>query len=36
MKFVFEEQGFVEQSARDLLWSKASIFYLLSSIGGGC
>ena len=34
MKFVFEEQGFVEQAARDLLWSKASIFYLLSSIGG--
>ena len=34
MKFVFEEQGFVEQSARDLLWSKASIFYQLSSIGG--
>ncbi len=34
MKFVFEEQGFVEQAARDQLWSKASIFYLLSSIGG--
>ena len=34
MKFVFEEQGFVEQTARDKLWSEASIFYLLSSIGG--
>jgi sugar phosphate permease len=34
MKFVFEEQGFVEQAARDAIWSKASIAVLLSSIGG--
>ena len=34
MKFVFEEQGFVEQAARDAIWSKASIAVLLSSILG--
>jgi MFS family permease len=34
MKFVFEEQGFTEQAARDQVWSDASFFYLLSSIGG--
>ena len=34
MKFVFEEQGFTDQAARNQLWSEASIFYLLSSIGG--
>ena len=34
MKFVFEEQGFVDQAARDAIWSKASIAVLLSSIGG--
>lgn len=34
MKFVFEEQGFVDQAARDEIWGKASIAVLLSSIGG--
>ncbi|MCB1022509.1 MAG: MFS transporter, partial [Acidobacteria bacterium] len=34
MKFVFEEQGFVDQAARDAIWSKASIAVLLSSIFG--
>ncbi len=34
MKFVFEEQGFVEQAARDRVWADAAGFYLLSSIGG--
>jgi len=34
MKFVFEEQGFVEQAARDRVWADASSVYLLSSIGG--
>ncbi len=34
MKFVFEEQGFIDQAARDAIWSKASIAVLLSSIGG--
>ncbi len=34
MKFVFEEQGFTDQAARDAIWSKASIAVLLSSIGG--
>ncbi len=34
MKFVFEEQGFTDQAARDQVWSDASVWYLLSSIGG--
>jgi len=34
LKFVLEEQGFVEQSARDAVWASASSVYLLSSIGG--
>ncbi len=34
MKFVFEEQGFVEQAARDQVWADAAGVYLLSSIGG--
>ena len=34
MKFVFEEQGFTDQAARDQVWSDASFYYLLSSIGG--
>ena len=34
MKFVFEEQGFTDQAARDAIWGKASIAVLLSSIGG--
>lgn len=34
LKFVLEEQGFVEQAARDAVWASASSIYLLSSIGG--
>lgn len=34
MKFVYQEQGFVEQSARDQVWSDASFTYLMSSILG--
>ncbi len=34
MKFVFEEQGFTEQAARDQIWSDASFTYLMSSILG--
>lgn len=34
MKFIFEEQGFVEQGARDQVWADAAGFFLLSSIGG--
>jgi MFS family permease len=34
MKFVFEEQGFTDQAARDQVWSDASFYYLFSSIGG--
>jgi MFS family permease len=34
LKFVLEEQGFVEQAARDAVWSQASSVYLISSIGG--
>lgn len=34
MKFVYEEQGFTEQGARDQIWADASSTYLLSSIGG--
>jgi MFS family permease len=34
LKFVLEEQGFVEQAARDAVWSQASSIYLVSSIGG--
>ena len=34
LKFVLEEQGFVEQAARDAVWASASTAYLLSSIGG--
>ena len=34
LKFVLEEQGFVEQAARDEVWASASSVYLLSSIGG--
>ncbi len=34
MKFVFEEQGFVEQGQRDAIWASASTSYLLSSIAG--
>lgn len=34
MKFVFEEQGFTDQAARDEVWSAAQGAILLSSIGG--
>lgn len=34
MKFVFEEQGFTSQAARDHIWSTASFIALLSAIGG--
>lgn len=34
MKFVYEEQGFTDQAARDRIWSDASFTYLLSSILG--
>jgi MFS family permease len=34
MKFIFEEQGFVEQVARDQVWADAAGYFLLSSIGG--
>jgi nitrate/nitrite transporter NarK len=34
MKFVFEEQGFTDQSARDAVWSNASVTVLISSIAG--
>jgi len=34
MKFVFEEQGFTDQAARDAVWSDAQFAVLLSSIGG--
>ncbi len=34
MKFVFEEQGFIDQAARDQVWSDASFTYLMSSILG--
>jgi sugar phosphate permease len=34
MKFVFEAQGFVEQKARDAIWSTAQGWVLIASIGG--
>ena len=34
MKFVFEAQGFVEQAARDRIWSTASFWVLWASIAG--
>ena len=34
MKFVFEEQGFTDQAARNAIWSAASFWILWSSIGG--
>jgi MFS family permease len=34
MKFVFEEQGFLDQDARNAIWSTASFWVLWSSIGG--
>jgi len=34
MKFVFEEQGFVNQAARDQIWSTASFAALIAAIGG--
>ncbi len=34
MKFVFEEQGFLDQAARDQIWGTASFWVLWSSIGG--
>lgn len=34
MKFVFEEQGFTDQAARNAIWSTASFWILWSSIGG--
>ena len=34
MKFVYEEQGFTDQAARDQIWSDASFTYLMSSILG--
>jgi MFS family permease len=34
MKFVFEEQGFTSQAARDQIWSTASFAALISAIGG--
>ena len=34
MKFVFEEQGFIEQAARNQIWGTASFWILWASIGG--
>ena len=34
MKFIFEEQGFTDQAARDAIWSTAQGWILLSSIIG--
>ena len=34
MKFVFEEQGFTNQAARDQIWSTASFTALVAAIGG--
>jgi MFS family permease len=34
MKFVFEEQGFTDQAARDQIWSTASFAALIAAIGG--
>jgi MFS family permease len=34
MKFVFEEQGFTNQAARDQIWSTASFTALIAAIGG--
>jgi len=34
MKFVFEEQGFTSQAARDQIWSTASFAALIAAIGG--
>ncbi|PYR45130.1 MAG: hypothetical protein DMF89_25980, partial [Acidobacteria bacterium] len=34
MKFVFEEQGFTNQAARDHIWSTASFAALIAAIGG--
>jgi MFS family permease len=34
MKFVFEEQGFTNQAARDQIWSTASFAALISAIAG--
>jgi MFS family permease len=34
MKFVFEEQGFTNQAARDQIWSTASFAALIAAIGG--
>jgi MFS family permease len=34
MKFVFEEQGFTDQAARDQIWSTASFVSLLAAIAG--
>src|SRR5206468_9786126 len=34
MKFVFEEQGFTNQAARDHIWSTASFTALIAAIGG--
>ena len=34
MKLVFEEQGFIDQAARNAIWSTASFWVLWASIGG--
>src|SRR5204862_6955071 len=34
MKFVFEEQGFHDQAARNAIWSTASSMSLMAAIGG--
>src|SRR5206468_992122 len=34
MKFVFEEQGFTNQAARDRIWSTASFAALIAAIVG--
>lgn len=34
MKFVFESQGFIDQAARNAIWSTASVWVLWSSIAG--
>ena len=34
MKFVYEEQGFVDQAERNAVWADASFTYLISSIAG--
>jgi MFS family permease len=34
MKFVFEEQGFIDQAARNAIWSTASFYSLIAAVAG--